>query len=64
MVREDMKPTPLWTAWARYIRQHGILLAVYTDKHATYKSPAEPTVDEQVEGGTPHSQFERNLTDP
>ena len=23
--------------------------------------PAEPTVDEQVEGGTPHSQFERNL---
>ena len=59
----SMKPPPLWTAWVYYIRQHGILLAVYTDKHATYKSPAQPTVDKQVEGGTPHSQFERNLTE-
>lgn len=45
----------------RYIRLYGIPLAVYADKHTTYQSPAPPTVDEQLAGGTPTSQFGRAL---
>ncbi|MBH0191323.1 MAG: ISNCY family transposase [Nitrospira sp.] len=45
----------------RYIRQYGIPLAVYADKHTTYQSPAPPTVDEQLAGRPPTSQFGRAL---
>ena len=54
---------PALDSVGRYVRRHGIPLAVYTDKHTTYKSPAEPTVDEQLAGRTPHSQFERSLAE-
>ncbi len=42
---------------------NGLPLAVYADKHTTYKSPAEPTVDEQLEGQQPRSQFARSLAE-
>jgi len=42
-----------------YIRQHGVPLAVYADKHTTYRSPAEPTIEEQLAGTEPQSQFGR-----
>jgi hypothetical protein len=54
---------PALDSFSRYVKQHGIPLAVYTDKHTIYKSPAEPTVDEQLEGCTPQSQFERSLAE-
>ncbi len=54
---------PALDSFQRYVQRYGIPLAVYTDKHTTYKSPAEPTVDEQLDGRTPHSQFERSLTE-
>ena len=54
---------PALDSVSRYVKQHGIPLAVYTDKPTTYKSPAEPTVDEQFEGRTPQSQFERSLAE-
>jgi hypothetical protein len=54
---------PALDSFGRYVKQHGIPLAVYTDKHTTYKSPAEPTVDDQLEGRTPQSQFERSLAE-
>lgn len=41
----------------RYIRQHGIPLAIYADQHTTYQSPAEPTVEEHLAGLKPTSQF-------
>ncbi|MBI5854584.1 MAG: ISNCY family transposase [Nitrospirae bacterium] len=44
-----------------YIRQHGIPLAVYADQHTTYQSPAQPTVEEQLAGVKPTSQFGRAL---
>ena len=50
-------------SFGRYVKQHGMPLAVYTDKHTTYKSPVEPTVDDQLEGRKPQSQFERNLAE-
>lgn len=46
-----------------YVRQYGIPLAVYTDKHTTYRSPAEPTVEEQLAGVKPQSQFGRALNE-
>ncbi len=42
-------------------RRHGLPAAVYCDKHSTYRSPAELTVEEQLAGEEPQSQFERAL---
>lgn len=55
-----------WSAldsFQRYIKQCGIPLAVYADKHTTDRSPAEPTVEEQLAGVAPTSQFGRALRD-
>jgi len=42
-------------------QRYGIPLAVYADKHTTYQSPAEPTVEEPWAGTEPQSQFGRAL---
>lgn len=52
---------PALDSLRRYVTRYGIPLAVYTDKHTTYKSPAEPTVEEHLAGRKPQSQFERSL---
>jgi hypothetical protein len=54
---------PAMDSFKRYIRRYGLPLAVYADKHTTYKSPAEPTLEEQLEGVEPQSQFERALSE-
>jgi hypothetical protein len=41
----------------------GVPLAIYTDKHTTYKSPAAPTVEEQLASRMPRSPFERSLAE-
>ena len=41
---------PAMDSFKRYIRKYGIPMSVYTDKHTTYKSPAEPSVEERVNG--------------
>jgi transposase-like protein len=50
-------------SFTRYVTRHGIPLAIYADKHTTYQSPAPPTVDEQLAGVTPTSQFGRALAE-
>jgi len=52
---------PAMDSFTRYVTRHGIPLAIYADKHTTYQSPAPPTVDEQLAGVTPESQFGRAL---
>jgi len=52
---------PAMDSFTRYVQHYGIPLAVYADKHTTYQSPAPPTVDEQLAGVTPTSQFGRAL---
>jgi transposase len=52
---------PAMDSFQRYVTRHGIPLAVYADKHTTYQSPAPPTVDDQLAGVTPMSQFGRAL---
>jgi hypothetical protein len=54
---------PALDSFGRYVKQHGIPLAVYADKHTTYKSPAQPTVQEQLAGMEPQSQFARSLSE-
>lgn len=54
---------PAMDSFQCYIRQHGVPLAVYADKHTTYRSPAEPTLEEQLVGTAPQSQFGRALVE-
>ncbi len=54
---------PAMDSFKRYVKRNGLPLALYADKHTTYKSPAEPTVEEQLEGVEPQSQFERSLSE-
>jgi len=52
---------PAMDSFGRYVKRYGIPLALYTDKHTTYQSPAAPTVQEQLAGVEPTSQFGRAL---
>ena len=52
---------PAMDSMKRYIRLYGIPQSVYLDKHSTYKSWAEPTIDEQLSGQEPMSHFEKSL---
>ena len=54
---------PAMDSFKHYVRRYGLPLAVYADKHTTYKSPAEPTIEEQLEGQEPMSQFERAVSE-
>jgi len=52
---------PAMDSFKRYIRKHGLPLKVYLDKHSTYKSTAKPTIEEELSGVEPLSEFERAL---
>ena len=54
---------PAMDSFQRYVRRYGIPLALYADKHTTYQSPAPPTVEEQLAGAEPQSQFGRALSE-
>ena len=52
---------PAMESFKGYIRKYGIPLSVYLDKHTTYKSPAKATVEDELNGTEPLSEFERAL---
>jgi len=52
---------PAMDSMKRYILRYGIPKSVYLDKHSTYKSQAEPTVEEQLAGQRPMSHFEKSM---
>jgi hypothetical protein len=54
---------PAMDSFQRYVRRYGLPLAVYTDKSTTDRSPAEPTVEDQLAGTKPQSQFGRALSE-
>ena len=54
---------PAMDSFMRYIRQYGIPGSVYLDKHTTYKSTAKPTIEEELNGVEPLSEFGRALTE-
>ncbi|MGO9612321.1 MAG: ISNCY family transposase [Dissulfurispiraceae bacterium] len=52
---------PAMDSFKRYVRKYGIPMSLYMDKHTTYKSPAEPSIEEEMNGITPLSEFGRAL---
>jgi transposase len=54
---------PAMDSFGRYIKKRGIPMAVYLDKHTTYKSPAEPTLEDELNGTEPLSEFGRALSE-
>ena len=54
---------PAMDSFKRYIRAHGIPMSVYFDKHTTYKSTAEPSIEDEINGTEPLSEFGRALTE-
>ena len=52
---------PAMESMKRYIKRYGIPQSSYLDKHTTYKSWAKPTIEEQLNGQKPMSQFEQSL---
>jgi len=58
---EDEGTLPAMDSFRRYIQRYGIPLKVYLDKHTTYKSNGQPTLEEELAGIEPLSEFERAL---
>jgi len=54
---------PAMDSMKRYIKRYGIPKSVYLDKHTTYKSWAEPTIEEELNGQKPLSHFEKSLAE-
>jgi hypothetical protein len=54
---------PAMDSFKRYIMKHGIPLSIYMDKHSTYKSTAELSIEDEIKGKTPLSEFGRALTE-
>jgi len=52
---------PAMDSFKRYIRAHGIPMSVYFDKHTTYKSTAAPSIEDEINGTEPLSEFGRAL---
>ena len=44
------------------VESHGLPLALYADRHTIFQSPVEATIDQQLRGEAPQSQFGRLLT--
>lgn len=54
---------PAMDSFQRYIEKYGMPQSVYLDRHPTYKSTAKQTIEEELLGKNPKSQFERALSE-
>jgi len=52
---------PAMDSFRRYVRKYGIPMSLYMDKHTTYKATGEPSIEEQLNGTEPMSEFGRAL---
>jgi len=52
---------PAMDSFKRYSRAHGLPMSVYFDKHTTYKSTAEPSIEDEINATEPLSEFGRAL---
>jgi len=50
---------PIFDSFLAFIRRYGIPRSVYLDRHSTYKTTRQPSVDEQLSDTHPLTQFER-----
>lgn len=54
---------PAMDSFQGYVREYGLPISVYLDRHTTYKSPKKLTEWEKIGGKEPLSQFERALAE-
>ena len=54
---------PAMDSFRHYAKQNGIPYSMYLDKHTTYKSTAKQTVEEEIEGIKPMSEFQRAMNE-
>jgi len=54
---------PAMGSFRRYIRKNGIPISLYMDKHSTYKSMGKPTIEDELNGTGPMSEFGRALAE-
>jgi len=52
---------PVFDSFKRYIKRYKLPHSMYLDKHTTYKSPAKPTIEDELNNRQPQSQFERAM---
>ncbi len=52
---------PAMDSFKKYIQKYGLPVSVYLDKHSTYKSNREASIEEQLNDLKPMSQFGRAL---
>jgi len=52
---------PFMDSFKRYIKRYGLPHSVYIDKHSTYKSPKDPSIEDQLNNREPLSQVGRAL---
>ena len=52
---------PAMDSFMRYIKKYGLPESVYVDKHTTYKSTAEVSIEQELLGKKALSQFQRAL---
>jgi len=52
---------PAMDSFKGYVKKHGVPMAVYLDRHTTYKSPAKPSIQDELADQRPLSEFERAL---
>jgi hypothetical protein len=54
---------PAMDGFKRYIKRYGLPQSVYLDRHATYKSTAKQTIEEELNDIAPLSHFEKSLAE-
>lgn len=52
---------PAMDSFRRYIRKYGLPMSLYMDKHTTYKATGKPTIEDELNGTEPVSEFGRAL---
>jgi len=52
---------PVMDLMKKYIHKYGIPASIYMDNHSTYKAQAKPTIEDELAGRKPLSQFERGV---
>ena len=52
---------PAMGSFKRYAERYGLPVSVYLDKHTTYKSPAKPSIEDELKNSEHLSQVERAL---
>ena len=52
---------PAMDLMKKYIRKYGIPSSLYMDNHSTYKSQKKATIEDEIAGRKPLSQFERSV---